>query len=71
MMLHDLADHKEELRNIYSQISTSGLLADIHNRIADLVNVNANSASEKISKIKAAFIRSVGEDLVQAILHPR
>ena len=63
VMLHDLVDHKAELREIYSRISTSGLLAEIHSRVDGLVNVNTNSASEKLSKIKTAFIKSVGPDL--------
>ncbi|MEP6949259.1 MAG: hypothetical protein ABI863_08300 [Ginsengibacter sp.] len=63
VMLHDLVDHKDELRSIYSRISTSGLLAEIHDRVNSLVDVTSNSASEKISKIKAAFKSSIGEEL--------
>ncbi|HEX5151291.1 MAG TPA: hypothetical protein VFW07_07570 [Parafilimonas sp.] len=66
MMLHDLADHKEELRNIYSRISTSGLLAEINNRIDSLVDVTSNSVSEKMSKIRSAFVKSVGKDLAKS-----
>jgi hypothetical protein len=66
MMLHDLVDHKEELVRIYSGISTSGLLAEIRNRIDSLVNVNSNSASEKMSKIRSAFRKSVGKDLAKS-----
>jgi hypothetical protein len=65
IMLHDLVDHTEELRAIYSRISTSGLLAEIYSRIGSLVNVNTNSASEKISKIKAAFVKALGTDLAK------
>ena len=63
VMLHDLTDHKAELLQIYSRISTSGLSAEIHNRIDGLVDVNSNSASEKISKIKAAFVNAIGTEL--------
>ena len=63
LMLHDLPDHKEELRSIYSSLSTSGLLTEIYKRIDDVVNVHSNSASEKISKIKNAFINAIGKDL--------
>jgi hypothetical protein len=65
MMLHDLVDHKKELIDIYSRISTTGLLAEIHNRINGLVDVTSNSANEKISRIKAAFVKSIGIDLAK------
>lgn len=51
MMLHDLVNHREELKNIYSRISTSVLLAEIRNRIDGLVDITSNSACEKISRI--------------------
>ncbi|MEO8765615.1 MAG: hypothetical protein ABI416_15050 [Ginsengibacter sp.] len=63
VMLHDLVDHKDELRAIYSKISTSGLLAEIENRVNGLVDVTSNSTSEKISKIKAAFKTTIGKEL--------
>lgn len=63
--LHVLANHKEELKTIYSQIPTRGLLTEIYNRIDSLVEVTSNLASEKIAKIKRAFERSVGEDLAK------
>jgi hypothetical protein len=66
LMLHDLVNHKEELIHIYSRISTSGLLAEIRNRIDSLVNVNSNSASAKMSKIRSAFVKSVGKDLARS-----
>jgi hypothetical protein len=65
VMLHDLVDHKEELRSISARISTSGLLAEIHSPINGLVDVTSNSASEKISKIKAAFVKAVGKELAK------
>lgn len=63
VMLHDLVDHKEELRNIYARFSTSGLLAEIHSRVDALVDLTSNSINEKISKVKAAFVKAVGKDL--------
>ena len=63
VMLHDLPDYRDQLKEIYSGISTSGLLAEICKRVDDLVNVNSNSASEKISKIKNAFVTAIGTDL--------
>lgn len=65
LMLHDLARHREELKIIYSLISTSGLMTEIRDRIDSLVDVTSNSASEKIAKIKTAFERSVGKDLAK------
>jgi hypothetical protein len=65
IMLHDLVDHKEELRGIYARFSTSGLLAEIHRRVDSLVDVTSNSASEKISKIKAAFVKAIGKELAK------
>jgi hypothetical protein len=61
--LHDLADHKNEIFNIYADLSGSGMLAEIHNRIDALTDVTSNSASEKISKIKIAFTKAIGRDL--------
>jgi hypothetical protein len=34
-------------------------------RIDDIVNVTKSSAVEKISKIKAAFVKAIGEDLAK------
>ncbi|GAA4318716.1 hypothetical protein [Flaviaesturariibacter amylovorans] len=61
--LHDLVDHRAELLALYGRFATSGMLAEIHNRVESLVNVRSNSASEKIARIKAAFVKAVGRDL--------
>jgi hypothetical protein len=63
--LTDLCDHREELISIYSMISTKGLLADIQNSISSMVDVTSNSASEKLAKIKAAFVNAIGEGLAE------
>jgi hypothetical protein len=34
-------------------------------RIDDITNITSNSAAEKISKIKAAFVKAIGEELAQ------
>ena len=34
-------------------------------RIDDITNTTSNSATEKISKIKASFIRAIGETLAK------
>jgi hypothetical protein len=61
--LHNLPDHRSEIFNIYGELSGSGMLAEIHNRIDSLIDVTSNSASEKISKIKHAFVKTIGKDL--------
>ena len=65
ILLPHLVDHKDELIKIYSRISTSGLLAEVHSRVKGLVDMTSNSASEKISKIKAAFVKAIGADLAR------
>jgi len=60
-----LCDHKEELYNIYANLSSIGDLQEMKARIDDIVNVTKNSGVEKISKIKAAFIKAIGEKLAK------
>ena len=55
LFLSDLPDHRDELSDIYEQISHTGTRTEMRDRINDLVNVLSNSASEKISRIKRAF----------------
>ena len=35
------------------------------NRIDDMANITSNSAAEKISKIKAAFVKAIGDELAR------
>ena len=35
------------------------------NRIDDMANITSNSAAEKISKIKKAFVKAIGEELAK------
>jgi hypothetical protein len=60
-----LCDHKEELYGIYANLSSIGDLVEMKGRIDDIVNVTRNSAAEKISKIKAAFVKAIGEELAK------
>ena len=60
-----LCDYREELNNIYKQISSIGDLEEMKARIDDIVNVTKSSAVEKISKIKAAFVKAIGEELAK------
>jgi hypothetical protein len=61
--LTHLADHKEELKQLYFRFTNTGELPLIYSRIDDLCNALSNSASEKISKIKKAFEKTVGQKL--------
>ncbi len=60
-----LCDHKEELYEIYASLSSFGALEEMKARIDDMVNVTKNSGVEKISKIKATFVRAIGEKLAK------
>ncbi len=60
-----LCDHKEELYDIYANLSSIGALQEMKARIDDIVDVTKNSAVEKISKIKAAFVKAIGEKLAK------
>jgi hypothetical protein len=66
--LSHVVDHRDELRNIYSRLSTRGLLTDIYHKVEGLLNANSNSASEKISRIKAEFESKIGEKLSRPYL---
>lgn len=60
-----LCDYKEELYEIYANLSSIGALQEMKARIDDIVNVTKNSGVEKISKIKAAFVKAIGEKLAK------
>jgi hypothetical protein len=60
-----LCDYKNELYDIYTSLSSIGDLHEMRNRIDEMVNITSNSAVEKISKIKAAFVKAIGEELAK------
>ena len=60
-----LCDHKEELYEIYTNLSSLGALNEMKVRIDDIVNVTKNSSAEKISKIKTAFVKAIGDNLAK------
>ena len=68
LYLTDLIDHKQELYDIYAEISHTGTSHDMTVRINDLVNVLSNSASEKISRIKRVFEEAIGPILQNIII---
>ena len=61
-----LCDYKNELYDIYTSLSSIGDLHEMRNRIDEMVNITSNSAVEKISKIKAAFVKAIGDELAKA-----
>ena len=65
VMLTMLANYRDELNTIYGALCINGGRNEIKSRIDALTNITTNSASEKISKIKNAFIRALGPGLAQ------
>lgn len=63
--LSSLHEHREELYDIYSRISTRGTMEDMRRRINDLTNILNEQSSVKISRIKGAFIEAVGNNLAE------
>jgi len=61
--ISQLSDFRDELSDIYLQISTRGLREDMRRRIDDLTNILNDQVSVKISRIKRAFIDVIGESL--------
>jgi hypothetical protein len=60
-----LRGKREEMYDIYTNLSGIGNLEEMKNRINDMVDVTKSSAFEKISKIKAAFVKAIGEELAK------
>jgi hypothetical protein len=58
-----LRGKKEELYRIYGELVSIGDMLEMKKRIDEMTNITSNSAAEKISKIKAAFVKSIGEEL--------
>jgi hypothetical protein len=61
--ISQLSDFRDELSDIYLQISTRGLREDMRLRIDDLTNILNDQVSVKFSRIKRAFIDVIGESL--------
>lgn len=60
-----LRGKREEMYEIYTKLSGKGNLEEMKSRINDMVDVTKSSAFEKISKIKAAFVKAIGEELAK------
>jgi hypothetical protein len=63
--LTSLVEHKAELQEIYTNISTLGSLDEMRQSIDDMCNALNNSASEKLSKIKGQFEKALGKELAK------
>ncbi|HLO80927.1 MAG TPA: hypothetical protein VK166_08215 [Chitinophagaceae bacterium] len=63
IFLSSLADHRQELYDIYAAIANNGTVEEMRSRVEDLTNALSNSASEKISRIKRCFEEAIGEEL--------
>ncbi len=60
-----LRGKREEMYDIYTKLSGIGSLEEMKSRINDMVDVTKSSAFEKISKIKASFVKAIGEELAK------
>jgi ribosomal protein S17E len=60
-----LRGKREELYEIYTSLSSIGNLQEMKNRIDEMTDITSNSAAEKISKIKKAFVKAIGEELAK------
>jgi len=60
-----LRGKKEEMYDHYRKISSLGSLDEMKGRINEMVDVTKNSAFEKISRIKAVFVKAIGEELAK------
>ncbi|MET0243300.1 MAG: hypothetical protein ABW174_07520 [Flavitalea sp.] len=65
VLLTHLVDHKEELVKLYFRFTNTGELPKIYKSIDDLVDNTSNSANEKLSKIKKAFVSAIGAELAE------
>jgi hypothetical protein len=63
--LTDLVEHKSELQEIYTNISSLESLIGMRQSIDDICNALHNSASEKIARIKGHFERALGKELAK------
>lgn len=63
IFVSELYSFKNELYEIYLEISSQSSLIEMRNSIDDLCNITTNSLNEKLSKIKASFERALGKTL--------
>lgn len=61
----DLVDYETELLAIYSKLSNSGSKEEMKRNIHRLVDMREGSVREKVSKIKRAFVDTIGPRLAE------
>jgi hypothetical protein len=61
--ISSLSDYRNELTDIYSQISTRGMMEDMARRITEMTNILNDQVSVKLSRIKKAFTDAIGSSL--------
>jgi hypothetical protein len=61
--ISSLSDYRDELTDIYSQISTRGMMEDMARRITEMTNILNDQVSVKLSRIKKAFTDAIGTSL--------
>ena len=59
----DLAQHRSELYEIYSNISTRGMMNDMRRRVDEMIDITRDQLSIKLSRIKRAFTDAIGQTL--------
>ena len=65
ILFKDLPKYKKELMDIYSKISNRTSLETIQQSVNDLANPYSNSMSEKCSRIREAFMKSIDKRLAE------
>lgn len=65
ILFKDLPKYKKELMDIYSKISNRTSLESIQKSVNDLANPYSNSMSEKCSRIREAFMKSLDKRLAK------
>ena len=65
ILFKDLPKYKKELMDIYSKISNRTSLETIQKSVTDLANPYSNSMSEKCSRIREAFMKSLDKRLAE------
>lgn len=65
IVMSNLYQHRNELDQIYTAITSRGTMKEMKQSIEDLSNYTKNSASEKISTIKKKFQDKIGEHLAK------
>jgi len=58
-----LADNRDGLVEKYNHVSTRETLPEMKQRINQITNISEDNVSEKIAKIKRAFVKTIGESL--------